>query len=235
MRSRDLSFLRLTEDDVQRWRIRATPLGMSTTQYSRFRAALRRAVVADRLPADTDIRLKGSAAEFFSGHHKPMPITREALARVFRDVRKRRPEHREVDAIEARLRQQWITGSCFPSRRPFDSMFRLAIDLEQSDYDLQISSDEAVEQCRRYSVAELEPPEPDIFHPEYDFVIKELAEHVLDNLYRFSLRFYTELGRNVTIAVFPTAGPLPKPGQLSAHHRIDGWRLPVVDSSHPSR
>jgi hypothetical protein len=237
VRSRDLAFLGLTDDDVQRWQAKATPLGMSTIQYGRFKAALRRAVEADGLPADTDVRLKGSAAAFFSGHHKPMPNTREALARVFRDVRKRRPEHGEVDAIEARLREEWITDNCFPSRRPFDSMFRLAIDLEQSDYDLQISSDEAVERCRRYSVEELEPAEPEIKHPKYDFVIKELVEQVFTKLYVFTLRFYAELGRNVTIAVFPSSGPPTKPGPLSAHFRTDDWCLPVVDlpSSQPSR
>lgn len=164
-----------------------------------------------------------------------MPITREELADAFYIVRRRRPEHQEVDVIETRLRQQWITDNCFPSRRPFDSMFRLAIDLEQSDYDLQISSDEAVSKCRKYSMYKLEPAVQDIFHPTYDFVIKELSEQVLDNLYRFSLRFYTELGRNVSLAVFPTAGPPIKFGKLSAHHRIDDWRLPVIDFSNSSR
>lgn len=229
VRRRDLAFLGLSADDVGAWQAQSIPLGMSAIQYAGFCEQLAEALVRDGIAPTADIRLKGSAAEFFSGYHKPMPCSRDELIDLFRDVRDRLPSGWEIDEIERR-RDQWIADGVFPSRRPFDSMFRLTVDREPSDYDLQISSDEAVSRCIKCLEAlGQDPTDLRVKHRAYNFIRKHLVEEALPYLYRFTLRTSDQLGgRHVSVALFDASGPpdtTATDGPLSAHHRDNDWRV----------
>ena len=50
-----------------------------------------------------DLRVKGSSASFFSGHHKAMPQSRSGVIDAFRTCRGRFPERWEIDEIMRRL------------------------------------------------------------------------------------------------------------------------------------
>jgi len=229
-RSRDLMFLGIDSDALDRWRSRRSPLGMSAIQYDGFRRALLRALERDDLSLDAcDIRLKGSSAEFFSGHHKQLPRGLDAIVDLFRATRGRMPESWEISEIEHRLRNQWITDGEFPRRRPFDSLYRLSIAREQSDVDLQIASDEVVRRCEEVIVERgLSPEGARLAHPVYDFVQKDLIESATPHLYLFALRASDALNRHVSLAIFPSSGPrntTQTHGPLSAHFRDGDWKI----------
>ncbi|MER6357446.1 PrsW family glutamic-type intramembrane protease [Streptomyces sp. NPDC001634] len=81
IRTEDLEFLGLTEEQVEAWQRFGAPLGMTPKQFKEFTADLREALAADGLdPENVDIRLQGSSAQFFSGSHKDFP-TEEDLGR----------------------------------------------------------------------------------------------------------------------------------------------------------
>lgn len=228
VRERDLRFLRLEHDQIELWRRRVAPLGMSERQYVGLRAELAAAIRRDHIsPGDCDVRLQGSAARFFSGAHKVLPTTRDDLIDAFRDLRKRLPSEFEVEEIESRLTESWLTDGDAPVRRPFDSLWRLTLARAPSDIDLQIASDAIAQRCER-ALDALGQPATDlrVRNQEYAFIRKDLVEDALPYLYRFSLRMSDALGRNVSVAVFPSAGPPdlePDIGALSSHFRDDDW------------
>jgi hypothetical protein len=230
VRQRDLEFLGLTRSEIEAWRSRTRPLGLSDIQYRALVVGLAAALKRDGISTDDcDVRLKGSASQLFSGAHKPMPITTDAIFDLFREEHERIPDAWELDEIAHRLHTSWIRDDKYPSRRPFDSMYRLSISRERSDIDLQLSSDILTKRCedalveRGRSVTEAR-----LKHPVYNFVKRDLVDDVLPNLYRFSLRMTDSIGRHVGIAVFPSAGPpdvsATKP-ELSAHLTSDDWIL----------
>jgi hypothetical protein len=233
IRSRDLEFLDLTLDDVEAWRSQQSPLGLSSYQYTGLVHELREALKRDGVPlGDCDIRLKGSSASFFSGLHKPMPTTLDEIIDLFRSGRRRVPYDWEVDEIKDRLHVQWISDGDYPSRRPFDSMYKLGIDREPSDIDLQISSDELTKRCEnRLLESGQAPSEARLKNTAYNFLRHDLVEDVAPQLYVFSLRMADALRRRVGVAVFPSEGPpdvsSSQPG-LSSHFTPDDW---VIDMS----
>jgi hypothetical protein len=230
VRDRDLRFLDISEAEVAFWRTQSVPLGLSKLQYDGFRDDLLDAFRLDGLAIqDCDVRLKGSAAAFFSGHHKRLPWLPGEILDAFRDCRGRIPKGWELAEIDHRLHRLWITDGVFPARRPFDSMARLGISREPSDIDLQVSSDEIVQRC----VAELQALGQDatevrIKHPTYNFVRKDLVEYAAPNLYLFALRTSDALNRHMSIAIFPSEGPpdvSDQIGELSSHFRDIDWLI----------
>lgn len=144
---RDLDFLAITMDQVARWRT-GTPLGLSQIQFDALCVELASALQDDGVELESiDIRVKGSSASFFSGHHKAMPRSRSDVIDAFREIRKRFPERWEIDEIMRRLTEEWLTVGPWPQRGPFDALHRVNVAREPSDYDLQISSDEIVRRC----------------------------------------------------------------------------------------
>lgn len=219
----DLDFLAITMDQVGRWRT-GTPLGLSQIQFDALRHELAFALQADGVTLEAvDVRMKGSSASFFSGHHKAMPQSRSDIIDAFRDTRRRFPESWEVDEIMRRLTNEWLTAGPWPQRRPFDSLHRLNVAREPSDYDLQISSDEIVCRCEDVVTDRgQDASEARVKHPVYNFVRRDLVQYVLPRVDAMSLRMADALGRHVTLAVFPSAGPLNTSatfGELSAHFR----------------
>jgi hypothetical protein len=240
VRDRDLHFLAISKAGVALWRTQRVPLGMSEIEYAGFCTDLLTALQRDDVTLeDCDVRLKGSAAEFFSGHHKRLPRTADEILDVFRECRQRVPQQWELEEIDHRLNRVWITDGEFPSRRPFDSMSRLGISREPSDIDLQVSSDEIVNRC----VATLQqlgqrPTELRLNHPVYNFVRKDLIEDVVPHVYLFSLRTSDALGRHVSVVVFPGKGPpdvSDRVGELSAHFRERDWVVSLPVAERPER
>ncbi|HZV72341.1 MAG TPA: hypothetical protein VFF79_01380 [Conexibacter sp.] len=230
IRRRDLRFLHLTDRCVGNWRVKASPLGLSMRQYRDLLDGLHRALWLDGIePATCDIRLKGSSAEFYSGHHKPMPRTRNDIIDLFRTERSKFPREREIERIMERLLEMWITDGAFPGRRPFDSLFELGVAREPSDIDLQLSGDELVRRCEDLLTSRgQDPTAARLRHTTYNFMRKDLVDYEFEHLYRFSLRQFDALGRHVNIAVFPSCGPPDTTavvGPLSAHFRRSDWRV----------
>ncbi|MBJ7354351.1 MAG: hypothetical protein JHC98_05955 [Thermoleophilaceae bacterium] len=230
-RERDLKFLAIDGDQIVAWRERDYPLGQSEITFTAFREKLAEALLKDGLSiAGCDVRLKGSAAEFYSGPHKPMPRSDKDLVRWFFLLRERTPEDWELQEIKNRLNEKWLTDGLGPSRRPFDVMFRLGIDQYPSDFDVQISSDELVERCKEILEDEAHGVEElTVANPHYGFVRHHLVAKAAPSLYQFGLYMSDCLdGRNVGIAVFPSSGPPEAPDEpISSHFQETDWRIDI--------
>jgi len=228
IRKRDLEFLAISTEQLAGWRQRSYPLGMSSITYPAFKDCLRAALLRDGLSlADCDVRLKGSAAEFFSGPHKLLPRTKRELARSFFEARQRTPDPWELDEIVDRLDRQWLSDGVGPQRRPFDSMHRLGIAQYRSDLDVQLSSDELVERCVELLAREGQGIEElTVKNPKYDFVQPYLVEKVAPHLYLFERRMTDRLERrSVRVKVFPSSGPAVGTDALSSHFRASDWQI----------
>lgn len=230
VREADLQFLGISLESLGAWREQVVPLGLTVARYKIFTAKLSAALSADGLnPAECDVRLKGSAASFFSGFHKTLPTTRIDLVEAFRKLRGRVPEPFEIEEIEERLTKEWLPSRTPPLRRPFDAMHKLGIDRVPSDYDLQISSDEIVARCeQRAEILGVNPIFEVTFNSMYDFVRKDLVEACMPNLFVFSRLMSDAFGRDVSVAVFRSDGPPNRSdhvAELSAHFREGDWRI----------
>jgi hypothetical protein len=207
---RDCEFLGITPEALENWHDRTAPLGMSPEQYDGFRDTLREGLRADGVqPDEVDVRLQGSSANFFSGAHKELPAA-EAI---------------QDPAARAKYEQWRGDAPEHPQRRPFDSMHRLGLDTEPSDYDVQISSDAMV--AKAEAVRQENFPDRELLHPKYGFVRKEIAESAFPNLYSRASEQSSTLGRPVMPAVFPGSGPPDTSGSggPSSHFRETDWRI----------
>lgn len=236
LRRRDLDFLRISAEGLDAWRSRHRPLGLSQIQYDGLLQDLRDALLRDGVRLEQcDIRLKGSSAQFFSGAHKQMPSGRDDIIDLFTVLRDRYPADWEIAEIERRLNEIWITDGDLPSQRPFDSFYRLGIERERSDIDLQISSDVLAGRCEALLVRSGQPiTEARMKHPVYNFVKKVLVEKEFPELFLFTRRTSDALGRNVSIAVFAAAGPPDVSAtdpELSAHLSERDWVIRLYPSS----
>jgi hypothetical protein len=206
----DCAFLGISPQAVQDWHTRQAPLGMSPEQYSEFRGTMYDGLRADGFtPEQVDARLQGSSANFFSGPHKTLPtqseIADEEARRRYQQWRGHRQEH--------------------PVRRPFDSMHRLGLDDEPSDYDVQLSSDAMLAKAEK--VRQRNFPDLQLLHPRYGFVRKAIAEVAFPQVTDWASRQSAKLGRPVVPAVFPGSGPPDRTssGGPSSHFRPDDWRI----------
>ncbi len=210
---RDCDFLDITPEQVEAWASREAPLGMTQAQFSEFRETLFDALQREGFrPEDVDVRLQGSSANFFSGEHKWLP------------------QASEIGNPEARARMdQWFGDDPDrPLRRPFDSMHRLGLDDEPSDYDIQISSDAMTEVCRHQW--ELDGSLGDFTNPKYGFVNKDSFKAMYPSLWQWAERWEAETGRPVVPALFPGVGPPDNSAAgVSSHFRESDWRI------HPER
>ncbi|WP_433592832.1 toxin glutamine deamidase domain-containing protein [Nocardia sp. CA-145437] len=186
---RDLEFLGLTHEQVEAWMAREAPLGMTPETYREWRTSLLEALHRDGIDTQgVDIRLRGSAADFFSGVHKKLP-TLEELA----------------DHPEARAKlQEWLGED--PSRplsRPYDSMYKLGLE-EPSDFDINISSNAMFERARASwdpagYVGELSK--------DHGYLNKKLIEDEYPHLDSWAKEWSARTGRDMSYAVFDGTGP----------------------------
>lgn len=224
---RALQFLLITNDSLESCLARQRPLGMSPALFEQFALSLFQALDNDGI-SQRDVRLQGSAAHFFAGHHKKMPWSRDDLVETFRKLRGRVPQPFEIDGLEAQLEVVWPPDEPRPVRRPFDALHRLGLDREPSDYDVQLASDEVVQRATKALVdLGVSTDSPFVFSESYAFVRKDLVEATCPNLYLWMLEQSDITQRNVTVAAFPACGPPDTGSILSSHFRDSDWILDI--------
>jgi hypothetical protein len=206
LQPRDLEFLGLNREQVD-WALdRQAPLGMTPELYRGFRTSLLDTLRAEGIaPEETDIRLHGSSANFFSGSHKAMP-TEVELA--------------DNPQAQARLREWFGDDPNRPLRRPFDSLHRLGLD-EPSDYDLNISNDRMVEIARaRWDPAQYEGD----FIKGHGYLNKVVVRDAFPQLDAWATSWSERLGREVSHGVFSGSGPFDTSATgMSVHYRESDW------------
>ncbi len=207
---RDCDFLDITPEQVEAWANRQAPLGMTPAQFSEFRDTLFDALRREGFHSeDLDVRLQGSSARFFSGEHKSLPLASDILGN---------PE------ASARMEKWFGDAPDRPLRRPFDSMHRLGLEDEPSDYDLQISSDAMTEACRKQW--ELDGSRGDFINPKYGFIDKDTFRETFPSLREWASHWKAETGRPVVPALFPGGGPPDTSAAgVSSHFRESDWRI----------
>ena len=222
----DLRFLNITLEDAIANQDRKYPLGMTQKRFDLFVEELQSALNRDSV-FDADVRLQGSSAHFFSGHHKLMPAGPLEIAQLIRQSG-RFPVAVEIEEIVEKIEQLW-PASARPKRRPFDVTNKLRIDYQLSDYDVQISSDELVN--RAVEFCESQGPvvrQLKWSNPQYDFISKDLYGRMCPTLQDWAVRQSMTLGRPVTLAIFGAEGPPEQSGplsMLSSHFRQTDWKL----------
>jgi hypothetical protein len=229
--SEDLDYLSITRDAFNRWLSEELPLGFSSITYEGFVDELTHALRRDGIdPGQVDIRLKGSSTAFFAGRHKTMPATRSEMVEAFRRLRGRLPCLFEVREIESRINKRWpLDLDALPLQRPFDAMHTMGIDRVRSDYDLQLSSDAIVAKCESYAEAlGISPTRETTHHNVYNYVRWDLVRATMPYLTRFTDLMSDALQRDVSIAVFESAGPADLSAVvqgLSSHFKSTDWRI----------
>lgn len=207
---RDCEFLGISPEQVEHWSNREAPLGMTPTEFRDFSSSLYDALAREGFTReDLDLRLQGSSARFFSGEHKSLPLGEDLQ-----------------DNPDARARMDtWLGDDADrPLRRPFDSMHRLGLDDEPSDYDLQISSDAMVDACRQRW--EADGSQGSLTNRKYGFVVKELFNDMFPALWEWVDEWTERTGRPVAPALFPSSGPPDtSAGGVSSHFRESDWQI----------
>jgi hypothetical protein len=183
---------------------------MTPLEFREFTNSLYEALAREGFSAEAlDVRLQGSSARFFSGEHKSLDLDSEI--------------HKNPDA-QARVDAWFGDDENRPLRRPFDSMYRLGLDPEPSDYDIQISSDAMVDACRQRW--EANGTRGDLFHREYGFVSKRVFKDMFPALWEWAHEWSARTGRPVAPALFPSSGPPDTSSEkVSSHFRESDWRI----------
>ncbi len=103
-------------------------------------------------------------------------------------------------------------------------MYRLGLDDEPSDYDLQISSDAMVASCRHVWEANGSPDE--LIHPKYGFVNKDIFRALFPQLWEWAQDWSERTGRPVVPALFSSSGPPDTTHTgVSSHFRDSDWPI----------
>ncbi|ALG09273.1 scabin-related ADP-ribosyltransferase [Kibdelosporangium phytohabitans] len=220
IKQRDKDFLGYSDEQMKWWQDGDAPLGMTPRQYHDFRASLADAMRAEGVDArDVDIRLKGSGVNGFSNPRKTL-------------------ENAEHTGESRALTDQWLGDDPDrPTGRPFDSMYRLGLDEEKSDFDVQIRSDDLVRVARqRQAMApvmrEVEgadgrkewQPVP-VVREKYGFVHKDVLHEQFPELDKWAKHWERELGREVAPALFGLDHGPRQESQLDAQKAQRGWPM----------
>jgi hypothetical protein len=207
LKPRDLEFLGLSREQIDWAFDRRAPLGMTPRTYSSFRTSLLETLRQEGIaPEETDIRLHGSSANFFSGAHKTLPTEAELA---------------DTPEAQARLREWLGDDPDRPLRRPFDSLHKLGLD-EPSDYDLNISNDRMVEMARsRWDPARYEG---ELFIKGHGYLNKAVVRETFPLLDDWATSWSARLGREVSHGVFSGSGPFDTSATgISVHYRESDW------------
>ena len=144
LQARDAGFVGVSVDSLRALTSRAYPLGFSSMEdWQSCLDELREALRSDGLEG-ADVRIKGTAATFFShSPGKPFPQSgAECGAQAAANG---------LDGTAAEGRwsgSPYADAQVIPHRAFWDSRQQLGIDSEGSDYDIQISSDALAEALR---------------------------------------------------------------------------------------
>jgi hypothetical protein len=209
---RDLDFLGISPAQIKWLATGEAPMGMTPDLYQRFGTEMLAALERDGIdPSQVDIRLKGTGADFFSGLHKTLPGAEEV-----------------ADNPEAaqRLREWFGEGQERPLRRPYDAMWRLGLEPEPSDFDLNISSSAAVRAARSYWQASNPDRYPGDFMGGHGYLDKQTVLRTLPGLAEWAGTWEGRLGRPLSLGVFESSGPFDTTvlgRALSVHYRETDW------------
>jgi hypothetical protein len=211
---RDLEFLRIDEQHV-RWMLTGqSPMGLTPKLYHQFAGELLHALQQDRVGAtQVDVRLKGTAAEFFSGVRKTLPTEAELADR---------PE------ALGRMREWFGDDQRRPLRRPYDAMYRLGLEPEPSDYDLDINSTAAIRVARTYWREHHRDRYPGDFMGGHGYLDKQAVRGALPHLADWATRWEDKLSRPLSLGVFESTGPFNEAAlgrNLSAHFKPTDWLI----------
>lgn len=209
---RDLEFLRIDPQHL-RWMLTGeSPMGLTPRLYQQFAAEMLEALEQDRIKASqVDIRLKGTAAGFFSGLRKTLPTEAELAGKP--------------DALE-RMREWFGSGQRRPLRRPYDAMYRLGLEPEPSDYDLDINSTAAVRVARAYWRDQHSDRYPGDFMGGHGYLDKQAVRGALPSLSTWAKRWEDRLNRPLSLGVFESTGPFDEAAlgrKVSAHFKDSDW------------
>lgn len=212
---RDFDFLGITEAQVQLWKSRKALLGMaSEAQYQEFRASMLAALEQDGVSREmVDVRAHGSSANFYASDKKRFKV-----------------EEIDPDKLHA-----WFGDSKdYPLHHTFESRYKLGLDPEKSDFDLNFSSSEMVKIARRAwdDDPEFFPGKRNLFatrtmHPDrmgHGYISNAVIEKAFPGLRRWADHWEGQLGRKVSFAVFQSVGPrfTPENG-ATVQHKQEDW------------
>jgi hypothetical protein len=209
---RDLEFLRIDPQQL-RWMLTGrSPMGLTPRLYQQFAGEMVEALEHDRVQASqVDLRLKGSAAGLFSGLRKTLPTEAELAGR---------PE------ALGRMRKWFGSDENRPLRRPYDAMYRLGLEPEPSDYDLDVNSTAAVRLARAYWRDHHSHRYPGDFMGGHGYLDKQAVRGGLPNLSDWARRWEDRLNRPLSLGVFESTGPFDEAAlgrKLSAHFKDSDW------------
>lgn len=232
---RDLDFLGISPVQIKWMLTGEAPMGMTPELYQEFGTEMLAALQADGIePSQVDLRLKGTGAGFFSGIHKTLP----------------REEDLAGNPLAAQRLREWFGDDQHrPLRRPYDAMWRLGLEPEPSDFDLDINSTAIVRAARIHWRAQHTDRYPGDFMGGHGYLDKQTVLGTLPSLADWASRWEAELGRPISLGVFESAGPFDatRLGRaLSSHfkdtdwiiHRPDtpmAWRTPRSRISDPAQ
>ncbi|MFE9458005.1 hypothetical protein [Streptomyces californicus] len=214
---RDLDFLGINPVQIK-WMVTGeAPMGMTPALYGQFSAHMLTALGHDGIdPADVDIRIKGSGAGFYAGIHKTLPGP-QALAH-------------DLQALQ-RL-HTWFGEDSRPLARPFDAMWRLGLESEPSDFDLDINSTAIVGAAREHWRANHSHRYPGDFMGGHGYLDKATVLGTLPALADWARTWEATLGRPISLGVFESSGPFDATQlgrTLSSHFRDTDWIIHSPD------
>ncbi|MFI7134122.1 glycosyltransferase [Nonomuraea sp. NPDC050153] len=213
---RDLDFLGITPMQIKWLVTRQAPLGMTPEQYHRYAGELLDALGRDGIgPSEVDLRLKGTGAELFAGLHKTFPGAETAAGN---------PE------AARRLREWFGDDPIRPLRRPFDSMYRLRLEPQPSDYDMDISSTPMVRVARSHWAPDRYPGD---FMGGHGYIDKQSLMESFPELATWKNDWEALLGRPISLGLFESSGPFDGTvtgSELSSHFRDTDWIIHNPDN-----
>ncbi|EKX63918.1 zeta toxin family protein [Streptomyces ipomoeae] len=215
---RDLDFLGIEPVQIKWMLTGEAPMGMTPEVYQRFGTEMLQALRQDGIePSEVDVRLKGTGSEFFAGIHKTMPHEDDLAAR---------PE------AARRLREWFGDSQERPTRRPYDSMWRLGLESVPSDVDLDFNSTAMIRTARAHWSAHHSDRYPGDFMGGHGYLDKEAVKGAFPALADWARRWERELGRPLSLGVFESSGPFDatRLGRtLSSHFRDTDWVIHSPD------
>lgn len=209
---RDLEFLGVNPVQLKWMLTGEAPLGMTPQLYQQFCAEMLEALQRDGIAANqVDIRIKGTGAGFFAGKHKALPGRREL-----------------ADNPEAAQRfREWLGDSQDrPRRRPYDLMWRLGLEAEPSDIDLDINSTAMVRAAREHWRTRHSDRFSGDFMGGHGYLEKQTVTEVFPALAEWADRWKGVLGRPLSLGVFESSGPFNAEAigrTISSHYRDTDW------------
>ncbi|MEU2854567.1 hypothetical protein [Streptomyces syringium] len=216
---RDLDFLGINPVQIKWMLTGEAPMGMTPALYQQFGSEMLEALEHDGIePGQVDVRLKGTGADFFSGIHKTLPREEDLVSN---------PE-------AARRLREWLGGSeNHPVRRPYDLMWRLGLESEPSDFDLDINSTAMVRAARAHWRAHHADRYPGDFMGGHGYLDKQTVTGAFPALAEWAARWEETLGRPMSLGVFESSGPFDATvlgRTLSSHFRASDW---IIHRSEP--